>query len=45
MPIAEFEANFGLSLTRIGTVRESDSRAAHLVGARVDPARGHDHFS
>jgi thiamine-monophosphate kinase len=45
MPIAEFEANFGLSLTRIGTVRESDSRAVPMAGARVDPARGHDHFS
>jgi thiamine-monophosphate kinase len=42
---AEFEALFGTPLTRIGTVRSTGSEPVRIIGARVDPARGHDHLS
>ena len=42
---AVFESRFRIPLTRIGTVREAGSEPVHVTGARVDPARGHDHLS
>ena len=40
-----FESAFALPLTRIGVVRQSGSEPVRVTGARVDPARGHDHLS
>jgi thiamine-monophosphate kinase len=42
---AAFERRFQMPLTRIGVVRESGSEPVRVIGARVDPARGHDHLS
>jgi thiamine-monophosphate kinase len=42
---AAFETRFGTPLTRIGAVREPGSEPVRVTGARVDPARGHDHLS
>jgi thiamine-monophosphate kinase len=41
----EFAKRFDLSLTEIGVVRDALDSPVIVVGARVDPARGHDHFS
>jgi len=43
--VQQFAARFGVPLTRIGEVREQDSEPVRVLGARVDPARGHDHLS
>lgn len=40
-----FEARFGIALTRIGVVHPPSGEPVRAVGARVDPARGHDHLS
>lgn len=42
---AELEARCGTPLTRIGSVREAGGEPVRVTGARVDPARGHDHLS
>jgi thiamine-monophosphate kinase len=42
---AAFERRFRIPLTRIGAVRGSGSEPVQVNGARVDPARGHDHLS
>jgi thiamine-monophosphate kinase len=42
---AAFETRFGIPLTRIGVVRPESGEPVRAVGARVDPARGHDHLS
>jgi thiamine-monophosphate kinase len=41
----EFERRFSLPLTRIGTVTPMASPPVVVHGARVDGARGYDHFS
>jgi thiamine-monophosphate kinase len=43
--VSEFEARFALPLTRIGLVRSASAEPVRVIGARVDPARGHDHLS
>jgi thiamine-monophosphate kinase len=40
-----FEARFGIPLTRIGVARPASGEPVRAIGARVDPARGHDHLS
>lgn len=40
-----FSRRFGVPLTRIGVMREAGSEPVRILGARVDPARGHDHLS
>jgi thiamine monophosphate kinase len=43
---AAFQRDFGLSLTRIGTVDEGDPGVDLLIGGeRVASAAGYDHFS
>jgi thiamine-monophosphate kinase len=42
---SQFVARFELPLTRIGVVREGSGEPVRAIGARVDPARGHDHLS
>jgi thiamine-monophosphate kinase len=42
---ARFEALFGIPLTTVGSVRGAGSEPVRVIGARVDPARGHDHLS
>jgi thiamine monophosphate kinase len=41
----EFERRFSLPLTRVGTVTSAASHRVVVHGARVDGARGYDHFS
>jgi thiamine-monophosphate kinase len=41
----QFEALFGLPLTAIGVVEPTNDAPVKMRGGRVDPARGHDHFS
>lgn len=41
----QFATRFGLPLTRIGVVGEESGEPVRAIGARVDPARGHDHLS
>jgi thiamine-monophosphate kinase len=41
----QFEARFGLPLTAIGVVEPASEAPVKTRGERVDPARGHDHFS
>ena len=41
----EFEEQFGVSLTEIGVVEPASDAPVKTRGGRVDPARGHDHFS
>lgn len=41
----QFEARFGLPLSRIGVVRERSAEPVRALGGRVDPASGHDHLS
>jgi thiamine-monophosphate kinase len=43
--VAEFEQQFGLPLTPIGVVTAATGEPVRMAGARVDPARGHDHLS
>jgi thiamine-monophosphate kinase len=40
-----FEAEFGVPLTEIGVVEPPSDAPVKTRGGRVDPARGHDHFS
>jgi thiamine-monophosphate kinase len=42
---SEFEAQFGVPLTEIGIVEPASDAPVKTRGARVAPARGHDHFS
>jgi thiamine-monophosphate kinase len=41
----QFEAEFGVPLTTIGVVEPASDSPVSTGGKRVDPARGHDHFS
>jgi thiamine-monophosphate kinase len=41
----ELEARFGVPLTQIGVVEPASDAPVTTRGGRVDPARGHDHFS
>lgn len=41
----DLEAQFGVSLTEIGVVEPTSETPVKTRGRRVDPARGHDHFS
>lgn len=41
----EFETRFSVPLTTIGVVEPASESALRTHGVRVDPARGHDHFS
>jgi thiamine-monophosphate kinase len=41
----ELEAQFGVPLTEIGVVENASDAPLKTRGRRVDPARGHDHFS
>ena len=43
--VEQFAARFHLSLTRIGEGGAAGSEPVRVIGARVDPARGHDHLS
>jgi len=43
--VAAFERRFGVPLTRIGVAMAASAEPVRSVGARVDPARGHDHLS
>jgi len=42
---AEFERQFSLPLTRIGTVTSTPSNAVVVHGARLETVRGYDHFA
>lgn len=42
---AAFHARFGIPLTAIGAMNDARSEPVRIRGARVDPARGHDHLS
>jgi thiamine-monophosphate kinase len=42
---SELEARFGVPLTEIGVVESAGDAPVKTRGGRVDPARGHDHFS
>ena len=42
---AAFQARFGIPLTAIGVMGDARSEPVRILGARVDPARGHDHLS
>jgi thiamine-monophosphate kinase len=42
---SDFEVQFGVPLTEIGVVEPASDAPVTTRGARVDPARGHDHFS
>ena len=41
----ELEEQFGVPLTEIGIVEPASDAPVKTRGGRVDPARGHDHFS
>jgi thiamine-monophosphate kinase len=41
----QFEAEFGVPLTTIGVVEPASGSPVSIAGQRVDPTRGHDHFS
>jgi thiamine-monophosphate kinase len=41
----QLEAAFGVPLTTIGVVEPASDSPVSTRGGRVDPARGHDHFS
>lgn len=43
--IVAFAARFGIPLTAIGVMHAAASEPVRIRGARVDPARGHDHLS
>jgi thiamine monophosphate kinase len=41
----DLDAKVGVPLTEIGVVEPASDAAVKTRGRRVDPARGHDHFS
>ncbi len=43
--VTAFERLFGIPLTCIGAVEAAGANPVIVVGARVDPTRGHDHLS